>query len=210
MTDQENVRHDSMHIEHIEDNVEHIEDNVSNDLHEQDSVHVQDSIHLDHVSMNEDNHVLENDHMFSHDSVPNMSEDNIVHEHVDENTIEPMQDAIHEHHTENLHESLQVPAPVRRSNRIIQKPSYLQHYHCNNAISCAYPIEDHISPSLLSSEYIAFISNIASSHEPSFYHQAVKFPEWRTAMDEELKAMESLHTWSVVPLPEGKTPIECK
>ncbi|GMI70839.1 cysteine-rich RLK (RECEPTOR-like protein kinase) 8 [Hibiscus trionum] len=29
-------------------------------------------------------------------------------------------------------------------------------------------------------------------------------------MDNDLRAMETLQTWSVVPLPEGKIPIECK
>ncbi|KAE8732031.1 hypothetical protein F3Y22_tig00002237pilonHSYRG00018 [Hibiscus syriacus] len=41
-------------------------------------------------------------------------------------------------------------------------------------------------------------------------HHAVKSPAWRDAMNQELQAMESLETWSIVPLPEGKKPIDCK
>ncbi|KAL4353494.1 hypothetical protein GQ457_06G023630 [Hibiscus cannabinus] len=98
---------------------------------------------------------------------------------------------------------------VRRSSRIIQKPSYLNRYYCNNtdSSSCLYPVEEHISPSQLSTDYHAFVANLASCYEPVFYHQAVKFPEWRLAMDEELQAMDTLQTWSVVSLPEEKMPL---
>ena len=51
---------------------------------------------------------------------------------------------------------------------------------------------------------------ISSQYEPQFYHQAVKFPEWRIAMKEELDAMELNKTWSVVSLPKGKQSIGCK
>ncbi|XP_039012794.1 uncharacterized protein LOC120142110 [Hibiscus syriacus] len=71
-------------------------------------------------------------------------------------------------------------------------------------------ILDHLSSAKLSSEYTGFIANVSSSHEPSFYHQAVKSPGWRETMHEELQAMESLQTGSVVNFPEGKQPIDCK
>ncbi|KAL4312901.1 hypothetical protein GQ457_01G023630 [Hibiscus cannabinus] len=63
---------------------------------------------------------------------------------------------------------------------------------------------------MLPPSYAAFVSNVSSTYEPSFFHQAVKFPVWRAAMDEELHAMESLQTWSIVPLPKGKQAIDCK
>ncbi|KAL4323650.1 hypothetical protein GQ457_11G006340 [Hibiscus cannabinus] len=59
-------------------------------------------------------------------------------------------------------------------------------------------------------DYTAFISNISSSLEPVFYHQTVRFSEWRDAMQDELRAMDSLNTWSVVSLPDGKKAIDCK
>ncbi|KAL4362451.1 hypothetical protein GQ457_04G014020 [Hibiscus cannabinus] len=101
---------------------------------------------------------------------------------------------------------------VHRSSRVVHKPSYLNRYYCNNtdSSSCLYPVEEYISTSRLSKDYNAFIANLSSSYEPMFYHQAVKFPEWRLAMDEELQAMDSLQTWSVVSLPEGKNAIDCK
>ena len=46
--------------------------------------------------------------------------------------------------------------------------------------------------------------------EPKYYHQAVKLGHWRASIHEELQAMESNGTWSVVSLPTGKTPIGCR
>lgn len=46
--------------------------------------------------------------------------------------------------------------------------------------------------------------------EPKYYYQAVKFPEWKQAMSDEINALESNNIWTIVPLPHGKTPIGCK
>ncbi|KAE8670845.1 hypothetical protein F3Y22_tig00112069pilonHSYRG00031 [Hibiscus syriacus] len=53
-------------------------------------------------------------------------------------------------------------------------------------------------------------SQCLAMSEPSFYHQATKSFSWQAAIREELNAMETLDTWSVVLLPDGKLPIECK
>ena len=62
----------------------------------------------------------------------------------------------------------------------------------------------------LSSAYHQFVAQVCSIPEPTFYHQAVAYPEWRKAMDEEIKAMEDNHTWSIVSLPQGKHSIGCR
>ncbi|KAL4295330.1 hypothetical protein GQ457_12G017960 [Hibiscus cannabinus] len=110
-----------------------------------------------------------------------------------------------------------IPVQARKSSRITQRPSYLKEYFRNDAAtskedgaSCTYPIEDYIANTRLMPSYSTFVANISSTYEPSFFHRAVKIPEWRIALDEELKAMESLQTWSVVPLPAGKKAIACK
>ncbi|GMI83719.1 hypothetical protein HRI_002041200 [Hibiscus trionum] len=99
---------------------------------------------------------------------------------------------------------------VRRSSRISQKPTYLQHYQCNSASDCFYPLQQHVSSCHLSADYAVFINNVSSVYEPTYYHQTVKYPEWRQAMRDELQAMEYLKTWTVVPLLEGKQPIDYK
>ncbi|GMI75223.1 hypothetical protein HRI_001191600 [Hibiscus trionum] len=110
----------------------------------------------------------------------------------------------------------QVPQ-VRRSTRQIHKPSYLQKYHCNNisvgssdSSHTLYPIEDSLSTLRLSPSYHHFVASISTVYEPTFYYQAVKLPTWQAAMNEELKAIEDLKTWTVVPLPEGKKAIDSK
>lgn len=100
--------------------------------------------------------------------------------------------------------------PVRKSNRQQRKPSYLQDYHCNQAMittSTKHPLSAVLDYSKLSENYKHFIFNISTDYEPTYYHQAVKFPEWRQAMLEEIQALENNKTWVLVPLPEGKHPI---
>ncbi|KAE8734362.1 hypothetical protein F3Y22_tig00000773pilonHSYRG00309 [Hibiscus syriacus] len=104
-----------------------------------------------------------------------------------------------------------ISIPVRHSSRTFQKPSYLQQYYCNNASSkCLYPIEGFFSSLKLSTEYGAFVANISSIVEPSYYHQDIKSLTWRNAMSGELQAMEDLKTWTIIPLPDGKRVVDCK
>lgn len=48
------------------------------------------------------------------------------------------------------------------------------------------------------------------AYEPSFYHQAAKFPQWQKAMADELEAMEKTQTWTVVSVPKEKHTIGSK
>ena len=80
---------------------------------------------------------------------------------------------------------------MRRSTRI-SRP-YLNKYECYHT-SSPYPISSHISYNRLSNQYKTFILQVSFVFEPTFYHQTVKYLEWRKAMAEELKAMEDNHT----------------
>ncbi|KAE8718660.1 hypothetical protein F3Y22_tig00110004pilonHSYRG00060 [Hibiscus syriacus] len=46
--------------------------------------------------------------------------------------------------------------------------------------------------------------------KPKTYTEAIQNPEWIKAMNEEILALESNNTWSLVPLPSNKTPIGSK
>jgi hypothetical protein len=56
----------------------------------------------------------------------------------------------------------------------------------------------------------ALMSKILNIVEPSNYEEASKSDEWRAAMHEEIESIYRNHTWDLVELPEGKTPIGCK
>ena len=46
--------------------------------------------------------------------------------------------------------------------------------------------------------------------EPSSYEEASKGPQWRKAMEEEIKALNDNQTWDLVPRPNEVKPISCK
>lgn len=54
------------------------------------------------------------------------------------------------------------------------------------------------------------MSKILNIVEPLNYEEASRSDEWRAAMHEEMESIYRNHTWDLVELPEGKTPIGCK
>lgn len=109
--------------------------------------------------------------------------------------------------------SLPTPAPLPHttsSGRVI-KPPYLNDY-ISGAIqtNCRYPLHSYLSYSNLSPSYSVFVAAITVVHEPSTYAQASAYQEWREAMQYELVALQNNNTWTIMPLPAGKTTIGCK
>jgi hypothetical protein len=43
--------------------------------------------------------------------------------------------------------------------------------------------------------------------EPKTFHEANSLPTWKKAMQNELEALETNHTWDLIPLPKGKKPV---
>ncbi|KAL0433998.1 UNVERIFIED_CONTAM: Retrovirus-related Pol polyprotein from transposon RE1 [Sesamum latifolium] len=103
---------------------------------------------------------------------------------------------------EIAHASPPDPPPLRRSNRQIQKPSWL-----NDFVSYTS------NPSLLCSSnfaYISFVASLLVLQDPKTFSEAVQHEEWREAMSTELRALEQINTWKLTPLPNGKKAIGCK
>ena len=76
--------------------------------------------------------------------------------------------------------------------------------------SVLYPISKVLSYSKLSSTHFAYSCSLSTQAEPTSYKEAVQYPEWKQAMDEEIQALELNNTWTVVPLPKDRKPLGCK
>ncbi|KAG7597976.1 Retrotransposon Copia-like N-terminal [Arabidopsis suecica] len=98
-----------------------------------------------------------------------------------------------------------------KGKRISKPPAYLHDYFVNmTATDIPHPLAAYMSYERLTDDYKAYICAVTQFAEPSSFHQAKKFDEWVKAMNEELIALESTHTWSIVSLPQNKRPIGCK
>ena len=105
--------------------------------------------------------------------------------------------------------------PLRKSTRVHKAPSYLQDYTCNllvgkPSLGAPYDINQHISYANISASHKAFVFAASAKIKPKFFHQAIASKAWQQAMDKEIFYLKLNHTWDVIPLPSGKTPIGCK
>lgn len=56
----------------------------------------------------------------------------------------------------------------------------------------------------------SFIAQISQEYEPQTYAEAAPHPVWQEAMWSELQALQDNNTWTLTPLPAGKTAIGCR
>ena len=76
--------------------------------------------------------------------------------------------------------------------------------------SCTnHPIYNFVSYEGLSPSFRAFVSNLNQVQVPHSIHEAVKIPKWKTAILEEIQALEKNKTWDITELPPGKQPVGC-
>lgn len=61
-----------------------------------------------------------------------------------------------------------------------------------------------------SSAHCAFLVNILGRTKPTSHAQAIHDPNWQWAMQTESEALQYSDTWSMVHLPIGHKPIDCK
>ncbi|KAL0336207.1 UNVERIFIED_CONTAM: Retrovirus-related Pol polyprotein from transposon RE1 [Sesamum radiatum] len=96
-----------------------------------------------------------------------------------------------------------LPDFPRRSARTVSKPVWMNDFVCSSLHSVN--VITHVAPS-----HSAFVASLSQLEEPKIYNQACQHSEWREALNAELKALETNHTWELVPLPPGKTAIGCR
>ncbi|KAL5737920.1 hypothetical protein ACOSP7_030681 [Xanthoceras sorbifolium] len=115
------------------------------------------------------------------------------------------------------------PEPLRHSSRQITLPIKLNDYVCSNVYfdqstffvpgptkGTRYPLTNYVSYHRYRFAYHSFVAQIGTVTEPRSYSEAVAHPEWQEAMHSELQALKANDTWSLTPLPAGKTPIGCR
>ncbi|KAI3456022.1 hypothetical protein Pfo_012685, partial [Paulownia fortunei] len=77
--------------------------------------------------------------------------------------------------------------------------------------SCTkHPLSNYVSYKNLSPNFRIFTSQVSCMEIPKSVHDALKIPEWKEAVFEEVKALEKNKTWEMVDLMRGKTTIGCK
>ena len=112
---------------------------------------------------------------------------------------------------------------LRRSSRHIAPPIKLHDYVCSHVSSnqssslipgptkgTRYPLANYVSYHRYKPAYRSFVAQHSAVTEPRSYSEAAAHPEWQKAMRSELQALQANGTWSLTPLPAGKTPIGCR
>ncbi|KAL0317373.1 UNVERIFIED_CONTAM: Copia protein [Sesamum angustifolium] len=96
-------------------------------------------------------------------------------------------------------------APVlKRSQRQVIQPLWLQDFICNHASSS---IMDPICHTSFSPAYMRFLAQVEAVCESRSFKEAAQNPHWREAMDKEVEVLEQNSTWDLTELPAGKRAI---
>ena len=74
---------------------------------------------------------------------------------------------------------------------------------------CVHPIFLFCTYNQLSSQSCSFIASLDSISLPNTFQEALSHPGWRSAMIEEMDALNGNGTWNLVYLPTGKKAIGC-
>ena len=102
-----------------------------------------------------------------------------------------------------------ITSNIRQSTRQHKSPSYLNDYVCSLSSQMSHwcnLVDFSFLPSK-AQEHIQIINKVT---EPVNFEEATKDPGWIAAMNKDIEALEGNKTWSLVPLPKGKKPIESK
>ncbi|XP_016490458.1 uncharacterized protein LOC107810215 [Nicotiana tabacum] len=105
----------------------------------------------------------------------------------------------------------QLSTGLRRSLRTRQAPIWMKDFVSQPGHkSIPYSIANYVSYDRISPKYKVYLTAFSAIQERTSFEQAAQGPRWVEAMQAEIAALESNHTWDVVSLPKGKVPIGCK
>lgn len=107
---------------------------------------------------------------------------------------------------------------LRRSTRDMMPPVWMKDYigsvnttlHISLSTGITPPTFPYVINRALTKPYIEYLFNLTMHTEPSSFKEASQHPEWMTANDAELTALQQNETWVITDLPPGKIPIGCK
>ncbi|CAH9089473.1 unnamed protein product [Cuscuta europaea] len=154
-----------------------------------------------------DNQINEEFNLFQFDNISSNADDSSSMLHTD---------------TFQNHENVPEDSTQRKSTRVRSIHIHLRNFDYklpnsllpnNSKPSCnmiRYPIQNYISYNNLHSSHHCFIASLSKTSEPKTYKQAINFPEWKNAMNDEIKALEHNNTWTLVDLPSNQHTIGCK
>ena len=71
-------------------------------------------------------------------------------------------------------------------------------------------MSNYVSYNKLSPTFLAFTSQLSSVEIPKNVQEALRVPEWKKAIEEEMRALEKNRTWETTGLPKGKKTVGCK
>lgn len=114
----------------------------------------------------------------------------------------------------NVYEDIQAEqisqTEVRKTGRGTKPPLWLKDFVSLNIHEGPYSLDKYVSYISINPTYQVYLAKMSSVTEPQSYKEAASDPKWTEAMNAEIKALQDNHTWEVVELPDGKTPIGCR
>nr|KYP64997.1 Retrovirus-related Pol polyprotein from transposon TNT 1-94 [Cajanus cajan] len=113
---------------------------------------------------------------------------------------------------------INIPEIRRTSQRVKNKPGYLQDYHCTlvaskvdqSSSTVRYPISDYLPYTSYSVVQQSFVSAISSIIEPRSYQDVINHDCWKEAIRAELDALDKQKTWILTDLPSKKRVVGCR
>lgn len=73
--------------------------------------------------------------------------------------------------------------------------------------STSHPLSNFLTYDQLSDAQRAFSLILSTVHEPRSFSEAMQFPHWKHAIQDEIHALEANKTWVITSLPKGHQPI---